>query len=111
VPWHYGEGCARKKELGGDLSGADPPYSGPPDASRLRREPYYRERAREIRELATRTPHAEVRQDLIALSLRYEHLADRAKALSEKAPNCSHPSGDPSDARIAGASEPLPEPE
>lgn len=66
------------------MSEPDPPYSGAPAASRRRSEQYYRERAQELREFAARTPNADVRQDLLALSLRYDHLAQRAKTIAEK---------------------------
>ena len=91
--------------MGTHLSDPESPFRGPPNTNRLRRERFYRERAREIRELAVRTPYAEVRQDLVALSLRYEHLADRAKAIAEKAPNWSHPSNDQDDPLFKGESE------
>ena len=81
-----GRSCV-KEGLGTDLGSRDSPYSGPPNAGRERRERYYRERAQELRELAARTRHADVRQDLLALSLRYEHLADRAKANEDNASN------------------------
>jgi hypothetical protein len=44
-----------------------------------RDEGYYRKRAQELREIAMRSQHSDVRQDLLALALRYEHLAARAK--------------------------------
>lgn len=44
-----------------------------------REEGYYRRRAKEIRALAAEMKHADVRQDLLALALSYEHLAERAK--------------------------------
>ncbi|MGH8142181.1 MAG: hypothetical protein ACREU2_06665 [Steroidobacteraceae bacterium] len=93
------------------MSERDAPYRGSPATNQPRSERYYRERAEEIRELASRTPHAEVRQDLIALSLRYEHLADRAKSVAENAPNWSHPSGDLDEPLTGGDVEELPQPD
>lgn len=52
--------------------------SDPADETR-RDEGYYRRRAQELREIAMRSQHSDVRQDLLALALRYEHLAERAK--------------------------------
>lgn len=40
---------------------------------------HYMERAQRMRELAAQTPDPDVRQDLLTLSLRYDHLAHRAK--------------------------------
>lgn len=67
------------------MSKPNQPNCDSPTASRQRSEQYYRERAREIQELAARTPHADVRRDLHVLSSRYEHLAQHAKTIAEKA--------------------------
>ena len=91
------------------MSEPDPPYSGQPAELRRRSEHFYRARAQEIRELAARTPHAEVRQDLIALSLRYEHLAQRARIIAEKASTAKSREsgvGDPSPDDSAEAPQP-----
>ena len=63
---------------------ANAPYSGPSTEEPRHDEGYYRRRAEEIRGLASRTQHADARQDLQALALRYEHLAERAKAAAPR---------------------------